>query len=492
MASELILRPHEAAAREEAVRLFGDIAGEPGNYGKMLIEVQTQVGAALMADNRQVPEVAADGYGSYGVVRALDATTSAVHVAQPLQGGRPQVFKVLRVPAKLSPEVLQSGKLWDEERGHFLFPWSGPKGNNLIFGLLLQRACLLAEARVLTHYGRENNNPLVGLVGARDRGDGVIETFPMSSASVKNRIWPALQMNLVPTEFNLGDMLLQHYQSGELPRLSESDFEIMFTQSILGYYERAIPASDLLRQEYGSLDFFYRCMVEETPWLTAQIGNWERADEAMKEAGALAEETRQMIGLFLLERDSDFMRRLAQRVVIGHADTKGFNILLNYQSLDELRGAINDRHLECVYIDPQTLITNPGTMKEPGTFGKVVSRTMQLAHWSIVPREQQLAYLLIQLRGMGLDSLADTVKSNVLTYTGEGKSWTTLDHCLFEMFIAYKMMVETVVNTPRWLAGIENGSNANDPVMQLVMRRYPIEARAIAERALRISRTNVL
>jgi hypothetical protein len=446
------------SAMEQVKSEFVNLRQLPGDFWEVRTQVDGLTLARLQQDGLSVPVADSALQGRYKVDSMLRTTTSSAMACGDL------VIKTLREPYWRVQESL-NGKLFSDNHPHYLFPWElrGADGSHL--GVVFQEACLLGELRAGVLYNSEHN-PYYGLMAVRNGSEpGTVELMDRREISAEDNIWPALVMRKERLEFSVAEVLLE-WQKGNLPELTEQNMVVLVTQSVLAYDKKGIPVSPQLKQRFGTVDFFRRCLVFETPASAAGMTEnpFIRTDEVIKTAAAAAQEALVITDEFIATYPDYIEEEVREREIVGHADSKFSNTSIRVENREELIEVIKSGEIPFVILDAQSLAVNPGLM-----FGR---EGYDYAHWRIVPREQQWAYAFGQLLGMGLNRIRNAALERLKEASGMAGSWSQLDQAFYLLQEAYKAVgVEPFVNAFGWSALKPDGEPA--AMLELTMKCYP-------------------
>lgn len=464
----------------------------PGDFVTVYPQVESAVAKALLGKSLQVPQSEDSIYGVYRVQQGekgknliLMATTSTVTVIKKRGEGEERVIKVLREPSQNHKGHPDNGQYWNEILGHNLFAWSGPddERHDLELGAKIQEDCLQGEqARGV--FLSDGASPYLGLVGVFQRQDG-IEVVPAEQVSAADRVWPALLMQRADLNFGTAK-IIQQWAAGlakggdataKWPELNDRDIAYLAAQNALAFDRGRVEAPKGIKQRYGSLNFFFRCLTQETPFQASQMHiNFPGNPEIVLAAGAAREVVKKTAEF--IERYPYWIEMMGETVAIGHADSKPSNSALAAGSREEALAMIKGEiPFKFIILDAQSLALKPGMMQDAQN-PKIPSAGTDYAHWCIVPRCQQIAYGLKMLLGMNLEGIHDQALEMVLGDMGE--SWTREQKALYYLNVAYKMGgVEPFVNAHNWASG----ERKDDPHLQTVMNCYPAAAIAAVRKA---------
>jgi hypothetical protein len=301
--------------------------------------------------------------------------------------------------------------------------------------------------------------------------------------SARDYIWPALLMERVETTFNVATMMLQ---ADLWPEFGPSDWQYLSTQPLQDVHDRSLPASEFLKQRYGSVEFFRNCMVHETPAQAAAMDTWSGADTVVIEAAVAAKQVIDIVGQFL-QQQPEFIESVIQKgVIVGHADSKYANILIHATTRDQVVEMVKARALRTYILDPQVLPLKEGMLVKPGSDGRLRSEGISYAHWNIVPEEQQVIYGAMLWQVMGREDMYWKVVNAVLETRMAGLSGPERE--LYQVWIllqtAYKLAgVETLVQSRNWLGHVGRNGTQMDPYLELTMKRFPRTALKLARQA---------
>lgn len=456
----------------------------PGNFRRVFSEVENAVQKELEKRGLVIPEVESDLHGVYRLNGCLRSTTSTV---ARIEDGIGFVLKVLREPNNRHPDKKNSGPIWDDFRGHELFAWSGADGHDIETGICIQEDCLRGELSRGVLYN-PCTSPYLGIVGARQLASGEIEVLPRSEISAKKLIFPGLLMREAKMDFMVSKILqswtIDQRTGGEKtwPELTAEDMARLLAESVIAFDNARVAAPQNIIEEYGTVDFFRRCLTLETPLLAAQMGEWYPHNPQIVNASKHAQKIVDAFKI-IIEEQPRLFELAGESIVIGHADSKPSNSAICAQDREEVIAmAKGEAEPRFVQLDAQSLAVKPGILSPDG---------VDYAHWPIVPRTQQWAYGLKMSLGLGLGSVHDRAFELVRERTGVG--WGKEEEALYRIWIAYKMGgVEPFVNAQNYdaMASEDGSSYASDETrrhLTLLMESYPAEAVRHARKAMQIA-----
>ena len=454
-----------------------------GDFSEIYTAVESEVRRKLGERGLSVPSVASEFLGDWRFDgQYFQATSSTLVVITSPEVAGEYVLKVLREPNYRLKQ--SSGPIWSNDAGHMLFPWSGANDDDLESGIGFQHDSLMGELSRGALFNPEYS-PYVGLVGVGQIDASTVRLRPIDECSVEERVFPALMMEKVPVVASVANVIAEWPDLW--PEFSAADVENLCAAGALAFDRGSIAAPPELQKRYGTAEFFYHCLVLETPQQTARMGELPqyRDNPVIVAAADYAKRTVDIFDHFISEH-RDRLDEVGRTVVIGHADTKPSNAALAATSRDEVVEMVkNPDLLQFVLLDAQSLAVKAAMLhgtEEGGVY---------YAHWPFVPRVQQLAYSLKSLLGLGLDEMHD----HTLDLVVQGAFDTTLNDwdpwwlAFYYIQVAYKMGgVEPLVNADNYNAKSPTEIKG-DHRLQLVMERYPAKALELAERALRLART---
>jgi hypothetical protein len=476
---QISIDPILEAARSLVSLELKDIPPDRGDFVAVAGEVEAQNLGAMRRDGLSEPVIDKTVYGQWKVdlPKFFNSTTSTATPVYRVnnQGGREYVVvKTLREPWYRVSEDL-NGRPFSDTAGHFLFPWDDPQ-----HGIWYQLACLRGEMRAGVWHNKEKH-PYKGLVGIQARPGGVM-LHPVGDVSAEKKIWPALVMELKETQFNVAQVLVD-WVNGGWDELDQDDIVYLLSEAVMLYDRSAIPASDQLKQLFGSKEFFRRCLVGETPRDAALMGSWAGADEVVKKAASYAQEITKISDLIISDYSELF---IYIPLVIGHADSKFSNTIIEASSHAELIRAIKSRQISLLALDAQHLAVKPGVFRKYENGKWIGIDGINYAHWRIVPQMQQWAYALMQLMGMGLEDLHNQVLEEVLKQSQYEHLWDNGMQAAYWLQAAYKMGgVEPLVHAHNWLASTQTNRETKY-LLEMTMKKYPQAAAESARRAARL------